>query len=118
MNCLTNIRKPIMFVRQSIKYKQNHRIPMETQHKSENTNGGIAPEVRRFMKILSVDQESGNLKEVIHEYKDSKPSKKYKSSYNSFGLRETARCVNCGRESKYLMYCSTKCESEIFGINL
>ena len=91
---------------------------METGNKPENRGSNVTPEIRRFMKILSVDQESGNLKEVIHEYKDSKRSKKSKAEAGRFGLRETARCVNCGRETKFLSYCSTKCESEIFGVQI
>jgi hypothetical protein len=91
---------------------------MRNQEQS-NTGKSIAmtdaQKLDNFMRILSMDPVSGNMIELNHEFKATQKTKKSKTIYKYLS---TARCVNCGRESKFASYCSIKCEGEILGVQI
>jgi hypothetical protein len=91
----------------SQKYKQNHLKPMaQINYRPEIINGMTdAQRLGKFMKILSVDRESGNLLEVIHDFK-SKEERRQMQSTDSF-------CTVCGCKTTPNKCCSESCE-EIF----
>jgi hypothetical protein len=74
-----------------------------------------AQKLGNFMRIMSMDPVSGNMVELSHEFKGTE---KIQKSKKPLSFRSTARCVNCGKESKYSSYCSLSCEGEMMGVQI
>jgi hypothetical protein len=71
-----------------------------------------AQKLSHFMKILSVDRESGNLGEIIHEFKSKEERRQFQPKALKPGY-SLSFCIGCGNVTTPDQFCTTSCNPYI-----